>query len=88
MNNPQTNSNDKNTTKGFPPAQGKGDGSGTLSSPGTQSNSKPQDGKEGANLDAFVMYMKDNWKVILSELVTAGVTAYLAHSAKEKAAKN
>jgi hypothetical protein len=38
-------------------------------------------------LDQFVSYMKENWKPILTELVAAGVTAYLTHDAKSKMSK-
>jgi hypothetical protein len=45
-------------------------------------------GEGGNQLDQFVTYMKANWKTILTELVAAGVSSYLAHGIKDKASKN
>ena len=63
-------------------------------SPATYQNSEDksetigQQMESGSNqLDQFVTYMKNNWKVILSELVAAGVSAYIAQSQKEKGSK-
>ena len=44
---------------------------------------------EGTNqLEEFITYMKGNWKIILSELVAAGVTAYITHSKKDREGKD
>ncbi len=37
-------------------------------------NSSEGAGKEGGQLEGFIVYLKDNWKPILTELVAVGVT--------------
>lgn len=43
---------------------------------------------ESFDFEGFVEYAKQNWKVILSELVAAGVTAYLAYSEKQRKSRH
>jgi hypothetical protein len=57
----------------------------------TQNESTPKESSnesQGTKLDQFVSYAKENWREVLAELVTAGVTAYIAQNAKSKSQKN
>ncbi len=77
---PQSSSSNKSSTPSSNQAMG------SQSSPAPQGQMQSQQ-SQGGQLDQFVTYMKGNWKTILSELVAAGVSAYLAHGAKEKSSK-
>ncbi len=92
MTTPQPNSSSsKNSTPSslHPSGSIQGDLKSAASSMGRSQGQQQQDAqKEGAHLDQFVSYVRENWKVILSELVSSGVTAYLTYSAKEKSARN
>ncbi|MGE3975460.1 MAG: hypothetical protein AB7F59_13125 [Bdellovibrionales bacterium] len=42
---------------------------------------------EASQLEQLAVFLKENWRPILTELVAAGVTAYLTHDAKTKTAR-
>jgi hypothetical protein len=88
MPNQQESSTDK-TSKSVSP-QMKTDGPKSMqgSTPEKTGSSTAQTQGEGSQLEQFVTYVKANWRPVLTELVAAGVTAYLAHGAKDKASKN
>ena len=73
MSNHQETFNEKNSAKSQMQTKENKD---TTKVPNTES---------GSQLDQLVSFIKNNWKSVLTELVSAGVAAYLAHSAKEKA---
>jgi hypothetical protein len=68
---------------------GANQGSSQVGRQGSQSGQSEQSSQssEGGQLEQFVSYMKTNWKTLLTELVGAGVTAYLTHG-KDNALKS
>jgi hypothetical protein len=57
---------------------------------GVQQQNMNRDGGEseqgGEKLEQLTSFIKENWKTILTDLVTAGVNAYLIHGKKTKEA--
>ena len=47
-----------------------------------------QFGDAGQQFEQVMAYIKENWRTILSEVVAAAVTAYLAHQKQTKVKKN
>ena len=60
---------------------------GSKSIQNTEGNKSAFNSEDGSSLEQFISFMKENWKPVLSELVAAGVTAYLTHDQKSKLSK-
>jgi hypothetical protein len=43
-----------------------------------------EEAPQGERLEALVTFVKANWKTVLTDLVTAGVNAYLVHNTNKK----